>query len=83
MAKKDKFPDKGFYMRIWFESGLDKKHAEIVVDGSVNMDNEELDSEEFKKKMGEYVVSMLKKGLSCYEQEKQNLEEKKAKAKKD
>jgi hypothetical protein len=81
MTKKDKFPDKGFCMRIWFKSGLDKKHAEIVVDGSVSMDNEELDSEEFKNKMGEYVVRMLKQGIFSYEQEKQKLEEKKAKAK--
>ena len=81
MTKKDKFPDDGFGVRIWFKSGLDKKHAEIVVDGSVSMDNEELDSEEFKNKMGEYVVRMLKQGIFSYEQEKQKLEEKKDKAK--
>lgn len=80
MTKKE-FPDKGFGIRIWFETGLDKKHAEIVVDGSVSMDNEELDSEAFKNKMGEYVVRLLKQGIFCYKEEKQKFEEKKAKAK--
>ena len=70
-VEEGKFPSKGFQINIWFKvDGLKKNQKEISVDGSVSMDEEDIDSDFFKEKMGKYVVWMLKKGIELYKKEK-------------